>query len=177
MQGQNTELQQAPQRHMLKTWRSGKMDFGGNMNIQALKTQLAIDECDRFKPYDDATGKELRPGDTIKGNITIGRGRNLNGVGISKDELEYLNGNDIDKIVTQLDNLFPWWKQMSDKRQQVLANLCFNLGITKLAQFKNTLTAMQVGRYNDAADGMLASAWAKQTGARAQRLITMMREG
>lgn len=147
------------------------------MNIEALKKQLAIDEDDRLKPYDDATGKELKTGDTLKGNITIGRGRNLTGVGISKDELEYLNGNDIDKVVTQLDNLFPWWKQMSDRRQQVLANLCFNLGIAKLAQFKNTLAAMQAGRYNDAADGMKASAWYNQTGSRAQRMVDMMRAG
>ena len=147
------------------------------MNIQALKAQLAIDEDDRLKPYDDATGKELKAGDTIIGNITIGRGRNLSGVGISNAELEYLNDNDIDKVVTQLDNLFPWWKQMTEARQLVLQNMVFNLGITKLAQFKNTLAAMRSGRYGDAADGMKASAWYKQTGARAQRLVDMMRAG
>jgi len=147
------------------------------MNIEKLKAELAIDEADRYKPYDDVTGKELKAGDTIIGKITIGRGRNLSDVGLSRDELEYLNGNDIDKVVTQLDNLFPWWKQMSDRRMRALVNLCFNLGIAKLAQFKNTLAAMQAGRYNDAADGMLASLWAKQVGARAQRLALMMREG
>jgi lysozyme len=136
------------------------------MDTQALKAQLVLDEGLRLKPYKDTMGL-----------TTIGVGRNLDGIGISKDEAMDMLANDIDRVVTQLDNLFPWWKQMSDKRMQVLANLCFNIGVTKLAQFKNTLAAMQAGRYSDAADGMLSSLWANQVGARAQRLANMMREG
>lgn len=136
------------------------------MNMQQLSAQLEIDEGKRPRIYVDTVGK-----------ITGGIGRNLTDRAFSEDEIQLMLRNDIDMVINQLDNLFPWWKQMSDRRMQVLANLCFNIGITKLVQFKNTLAAMQAGRYNDAADGMLASLWAKQVGARAQRLATMMREG
>ncbi len=136
------------------------------MNMQQLSAQLEIDEGKRPRIYVDTVGK-----------ITGGIGRNLTDRAFSEDEIQLMLRNDIDMVINQLDNIFPWWKQMSDRRMQVLANLCFNIGITKLVQFKNTLAAMQAGRYNDAADGMLASLWAKQVGARAQRLATMMREG
>lgn len=136
------------------------------MDINKLKAQLAIDEGRKKRIYLDT-----------KGRITGGVGRNLTDRDFSDNEIDLMLENDIILVVTQLDNLFPWWKQMSDARMQVLANMCFNLGITKLVQFRNTLKVMQEGRYNDAADAMLASVWANQVGERAQRLAKMMREG
>lgn len=136
------------------------------MDINKLKTQLTIDEGRKKRIYTDTKGK-----------ITGGVGRNLTDRDFSDNEIDLMLENDIILVITQLDNLFPWWKKMSDIRMQVLANMCFNLGITKLVQFKNTLKAMQEGRYNDAADAMLASAWSSQVGERAQRLAKMMRIG
>jgi lysozyme len=147
------------------------------MNRDALANQLYIDEAFRLKPYDDATGKELRPGDVVRGKISIGIGRNLSDVGINKSEAMMLLGADIDAACAALDKALPWWRGMSDRRQQVLANMAFNMGIEKLLGFKNTLAAMKDGRYADAAGGMLASLWAKQVGDRAERLAKMMEEG
>jgi lysozyme len=147
------------------------------MNRDLLVGILIDDEALRLKPYDDATGKELKPGDTLKGNITIGIGRNLSGVGISKSEAFMLNGADIDKAEAQLDNALPWWRSMSERRQIVLLSMCFNMGINKLLGFVRTLAYMKQGEYKLAADGMLNSLWAKQVGDRAKRLADMMREG
>jgi lysozyme len=55
--------------------------------------------------------------------------------------------------------------------------MCFNLGVTRLGGFVNTLAAMKRGDYEAAADGMMKSLWASQVGRRAQRLAKMMREG
>ena len=52
--------------------------------------------------------------------------------------------------------------------------MAFNLGETRLSQFKQTLTAINEGRYADAATGMRNSLWYKQVGARAERLATIM---
>jgi lysozyme len=147
------------------------------MNRDALVSILIDDEALRLKPYDDATGKELKPGDTLKGNITIGIGRNLSGVGISKSEAFMLNCADIDKAETQLDNALPWWRSMSERRQIVILSMVFNMGINKVLGFIRTLSFMKQGDYNAAADGMEASLWAKQVGNRAKRLIDMMRKG
>lgn len=147
------------------------------MNRDALAAQLVIDEALRLKPYDDATGKELKPGDIVKGKISIGIGRNLSDVGITKSEAAMLFGADIDNVEADLDRFLPWWRGMSDVRRQVIANMCFNMGINKLQGFVNTLRAMKQGDYKAAAAGMRNSLWAKQVGARAERLAKMMEEG
>lgn len=136
------------------------------MNRDLLTQELERDEGIRLKVYKDSLGIE-----------TIGIGRNLRDVGISKAEAYMLLGADIDSVERDLDRALPWWRQLSDNRQRVLANMCFNLGINRLLGFKNTLAAMKEGRYADAAEGMLASKWASQVGQRAVRLANMMMEG
>lgn len=136
------------------------------MNEQALAKQLVLDEALRLKPYKDT-----------EGILTIGVGRNLIDRGISEDEALYLLSNDIKAVVADLDRCLSWWRQMSDNRQLVLANMCFNLGINRLLGFTNTLKFMALGQYDKAADGMLNSKWAGQVGNRAKRLADMMRKG
>lgn len=147
----------------------------------AIANQLVVDEAVRLKLYDDATGKELKRGDTIKGNVSIGVGRNLFAKGIRKSEYELMLYNDINDAIGDLDTNLPWWRSMSEIRQQVIVNMCFNMGIGNnfggLLSFHNTLQAMKDGRYADAAQGMRNSAWAKQVGPRSERLAKMMENG
>jgi len=134
------------------------------MNLDDLHRQLIEDEALRLKPYRDTVGK-----------LSIGVGRNLDDVGISEAEAMVLLDNDINRTVSDLDARLMWWRQMDDTRQNVLVNMCFNMGIEGLLTFHNTLAAMQQGRYADAADGMASSQWARQVGARADRLVAIMR--
>lgn len=140
------------------------------MNRSELANQLVIDEGLRLKPYHCTAGK-----------LTIGVGRNLDDVGITKAEAMTLLGADIERVEGDLDRVLPWWRGMSDKRQQVLANMCFNMGLGNstrgLLSFRNTLAAMQRGDYKAAARGMLDSAWARQVGDRSTRLAKMMEQG
>lgn len=57
-----------------------------------------------------------------------------------------------------------------------MMNMAFNMQ-DRFLTFVNTLAAIKRGDYTAAADGMLASKWANQVGARAQRLAAMMRTG
>lgn len=136
------------------------------MNIAQLERELTLDEGKRNKVYKCTAGKN-----------TIGIGRNLDDVGLSDDEIGYLLRNDINRVCADLDRELSWWRQMSDARQRSLANMAFNLGIGGLLKFKNTLVAMRAGDYKGAAAGMRASLWAKQVGARAERLAKMMEAG
>jgi lysozyme len=136
------------------------------MNIQKLKDQLTIDENRKKKPYTDTVGK-----------ISIGVGRNLTDNGLSDSEIDMLLSNDIDDVISQLNVSLPWWTQMTDARQRVIANMTFNMGMDKVLEFKNTLAFMRTGQYDKAADGMLQSLWARQVGDRAKRLADMMRAG
>jgi lysozyme len=63
----------------------------------------------------------------------------------------------------------------NDVRQAVIVSMCFQLGsLAAWTQFRNALSA---GDYSAAADHGLDSLWAKQTPARAQRQMQMLRSG
>lgn len=136
------------------------------MNRQRLMAQLNVDEGRRPRIYVDTVGK-----------VTAGVGRNLTDRAFSEDEIDLMLTNDVAGVERDLDRALPWWRQMTEVRQNVLANMCFNLGLDRLLGFKNTLAFMQAGRYDAAAGGMLDSVWARQVGARADRLAASMRSG
>jgi lysozyme len=136
------------------------------MNKDKLIQELVRDEGKRLTPYRDTAGK-----------LTIGVGRNLDDTGISDFECDLMLSNDIDKHCSELDQFFPWWKSLDEVRQRVLANMCFNLGVSRLSGFKLALSAMQSGNYVEAANQMKNSAWYTQVGNRAVRLCYMMENG
>lgn len=139
---------------------------GAEVNLDLLEQELTRDEGKKAKPYKCTAGK-----------TTIGIGRNLDDVGLSDEEIRFLFKNDIARVCADLDREIPWWRQLSESRQRVLANMCFNLGINGLLGFKNTLAKVHAGDWAGAAAGMRSSLWAKQVSARAERLATMMEEG
>ncbi len=71
----------------------------------------------------------------------------------------------------------PWWLSLDDVRQRIVSNMAFNMGVSGLLTFKNTLSAMRRGCYSVAAAGMKNSKWAVQVGDRAKRLYRGMESG
>lgn len=136
------------------------------MNREALRRQIVAHEALKLKPYQCTAGA-----------LTIGVGRNLDANGISEAEALFLLDNDIARCERELDRALPWWRQMTEARQRAILDMCFNLGISRLLAFKKTLGHMQAGRYAEAADEMLDSAWARQVGKRATVLSSMVRTG
>ncbi|MES1979538.1 MAG: glycoside hydrolase family protein [Pseudomonadota bacterium] len=145
-----------------------------NPDDQELTRELRRDEGVEYKPYKDTMGI-----------WTVGVGHNMEAHPLPSDWTFPLTDEQVDRLLAQdvldvfndLDRVFPWWRNMSMVRQRVIANMCFNLGAPRLAGFKNTLAAMEQGRYTTAAAGMMASLWAKQVGKRAERLAEMMVNG
>ncbi len=119
-----------------------------------------------LKPYRDTVGK-----------LTIGYGRNLDDVGITKLEAEVLLDHDLAQAETECRRAFPWFPTLSDARQRVLVNMCFNLGLTRLKTFTRMLSAMADHDYVTASVEMLTSKWAAQVKNRASVLAKMMRDG
>jgi lysozyme len=126
---------------------------------------LKRDEGVRLFPYKDTVGK-----------WTIGVGRNLDDVGISLDEAEYLLRNDIRKVEADARK-YPWYAGLNDARKAVVLSMIFNMGAEGFAGFKNTIASIAAGNYEDAASRMLRSKWSSQVGNRAVRLAAMMRTG
>lgn len=114
------------------------------------------------------------------GYWTIGYGRLLDkrkGGGISQNEADQLLQNDIDRKLADLRDKLPWFDNLDDPRKGVLLNMCFQLGLTGLLKFKNTLAYIEAGDYENAAANMLKSKWAQQTPNRANRMAEQMRTG
>jgi lysozyme len=65
--------------------------------------------------------------------------------------------------------------QCNEARQAVLISMCFQLG--SLAAWTHFRNALAAGDYNAAADAGLDSLWARQTPARAQRQMQILRTG
>ena len=135
------------------------------MNARRLAKDLLRDEGLRLKPYRCTAGK-----------LTIGVGRNLDDRGLTEPEALLLLDNDIQACWTQLEVGLPWITTAPEAVQEVLTNMCFNLGVHGLLKFKKTLGFLQTGDYQDAAAEMLRSDWASQVGPRADRLAQKLRE-
>ena len=135
--------------------------------MDRIKEQLVRHEGLRLKPYRCTAGK-----------LTIGIGRNLDDCGISQSEAYVMLINDIMNCEKQLQAKIPdIYNGLDEVRKSVLLNMCFNLGIKGLLGFKNTLAYIGAGDWERAANGMLASKWAKQVGMRAIELSELMRKG
>lgn len=110
---------------------------------------------------------------------TIGVGRLIHKGkgGLTKEECDYLLDNDVTRVELELSRAIPWWTTLDPVRKRVLLDMAFNLGTEGLLGFKNTLAHVRNGKYAQAAEGMMASKWATQVGARAVTLSQMMITG
>jgi lysozyme len=135
-----------------------------------LERQLRGDEGERDCVYPDSLGY-----------ATIGVGRcvdkRVKGAGLRSDEITYLLHNDIDDRINALMKALPWFQNLDDARQGALLNLSFELGVDGLLEFKQTLAAVQGGRYDEAAFDLLQSKYAQEVPARAKRISEQLRTG
>lgn len=138
-------------------------------NVVDLISQLRADEGEKFQLYKDS-----------EGYWSIGIGRLLDpakGGFIRPDESALMFNNDRDAAYYGLKKALPWLDKLDQVRQEVLINMAFQMGVTGVLGFTNTLQFIKIGSYGAAADGMLNSKWAKQTPNRAERLSDQMRDG
>jgi lysozyme len=146
------------------------------MDLNLLDAELRRDEGVRYTPYLDTA---------VPPRHTAGVGHNLDAsplpagwtFPLSDDQVNQLLNHDLTVTFAALDLHLPWWRKLDEVRQRVIANMCFNMGIFKLLGFHHMLADAQSGDYDAAADEMLASAWAKEVHARANRLSDAMRSG
>lgn len=132
--------------------------------------QLTLDEGKKRTVYHDHLGF-----------ATIGVGRLVDdrkpGAGLRDSEMAFMLQNDINDRISALAIAYPWFMRLDEARQGVLLNMSFQLGMTGLAGFRNTMELIRSGFYDKAADAMLLSKWAAQTPERAKRMSDQMRTG
>ena len=149
------------------------------MTTPFLAEDLRRDEGLRLQAYPDPlTGAEP---------WTIGYGHT--GAGVEEGlawtarQAEAALEADIAHACRLCDALIPWWRTLDDLRQDVLAEMMFNMGWRSrdgahgLATFRRMLAAARTGDWRAAHDQMLDSGWAREVGKRASRLAQQMLTG
>lgn len=136
------------------------------MNLDQLKADLIRDEGIVLKPYRCTSGK-----------LTVGVGRNLDDMGITESEAQFMLETDIVRCMAELDKACPWWRDLSEGRQHALLNMNFNMGWPRLSGFRNMLAALKSGDYKKAAHEAFQSHWSGQVGQRANRICKLILEG
>ncbi len=156
---------------------------------ERLKDILGRHEGRRRFPYDDADGQRIGLGKrTIRGRLTIGKGRNLEAVGLSDDEIEHLFENDIKRAGAGARRLIRNFDSLSENRQIVVVSLTYMMGETGFHAWTDTRRHIEAGHFEEAARQIEKSKMYAQLGGdppgtddgkleRPEELAQMMREG
>ena len=134
------------------------------MNLENIKSTLTKHEGLRLDLYQC----------TANAN-TIGVGHNLDAKGISPAVAALMLEEDIQDAIVDLEKNISGFEDMPEPVQEALVNLCFNMGIPRLLQFKKTLAYIREGKYKKASNELLDSRYANQVGYRAVEVAAMIR--
>ena len=139
------------------------------MDTNKLREQLKIDEGVKFEVYDDHLGyKTFGIGHlVVEGDEEHGKPV---GTPVSEDRVNSVFDSDVATYVSEAKKVFPDLDSLPEEAQQVIVNMCFNMGAPRLGQFKKFIGGVNSGDWNTAAVEMMDSRWAKQVGVRADRL-------
>jgi GH24 family phage-related lysozyme (muramidase) len=159
---------------------------------QALRNRIMQEE----DPHDGTPLNQVY--NDTNGHPTVGHGFNLDQQGaaaqlaavganyndirngtatLTDDQMNQLLTNHINTAVTTAQNYYSGFDQLDPTRQRVLTDMAYNMGGGTLGQFTGVHQALVNGDYNQAANNMAASLWARQTGTRATSLVQSMRTG
>lgn len=142
------------------------MGISGSEALMMLKNDIVRSPALRYKLY--------KRWDDI---MIMSIGRDFYNVGISEVEAMTMLLNDVARVKQELKATLPVYLHLNEKRQEVLINMCFNLGINRFLKFKRMFVALESSDYTEAAKEMLDSRWARQVGNRSKELAEKMREG
>ena len=124
-------------------------------------------------------GLRLRPYKCPAGKLTIGYGRNLEDVGISPEEADYMFTNDYNNAVANLKALLVAngikYEGVHKDVFYALTDMMFNMGYTRMSQFKNLLYELKNGSYEGVAREMKNSLWYTQVGDRSKKLVEIIK--
>lgn len=143
--------------------------------IDILTATLKRDEGYSLVVYDDANGLPIRPGSHVIGHPTIGVGRALDVAGISGIEAVSMLNKDIYFVMNWAADYFPWFMNISERRQAVICSMIFQLGTSGFKQFQMLIAACSRNDFATAAADGMDSLWAKQTPERASRLMDALK--
>ena len=143
------------------------------MNIEKLRQQLIIDEGQVNEIYNDHLGyATFGIGHlVIEGDPELGASI---GTPVSEERVIECFEKDVQTVIADCKILHDAWDGYPDEAQQVIANMMFNMGRTRLSKFKKHNVALQSGDWKTPAIAGRDSRWDKEVTNRAERLMSRL---
>ena len=107
---------------------------------------------------------------------TIGYGFAIKDLELDVDVCDIILERKIKNLQDRVKNKFSWYKYMPPEIQDVVMEMCYQLGVTGVSKFKKTIAYLQNKEFKNASIEMLDSRWAKQTPNRAKELSNRVKE-
>jgi len=146
-----------------------------DMNIEQLKETLKIDEGVVYEIYNDHLGY---PTFGI-GHLVLERDGEHGlpvGTPVSEDRVSECFEQDVQIVIEDCKKLHDGWDGYPEEVKQIVANMMFNMGLTRLSKFNKHNAALQCGDWKGAAVEGRDSRWYKQVTNRAERLMKRLEE-
>ena len=107
--------------------------------------------------------------DTL-GKPTIGYGFLIEALELEEDICVLILMRKLEKLVNTIRFKFNWFDDMPDKVQDVIINMCYQLGVNGFSKFSKTIQYLKNREWNLGSKEMLRSKWYMQTPNRAKEL-------
>ena len=140
------------------------------MNIDKLREEIASDE-----------GKVLTAYYCSENHLTIGVGHKIlptdsfypckEGFEISEEKCNELFDEDVKSVIADCEKLVDDFGSLPEEVKRVIANLMFNMGLTRLSKFRKFIGAINAGAWQIAGEELRDSRYYRQVTNRANRLI------
>ena len=145
------------------------------MNIEQLKETLKVDEGVVYEIYNDHLGYATFG---IGHLVLEGEAEHGQPVGtpVSEERVDECFEKDVEYVLNDCKILHEDFDNYPEEVKQIIANMMFNMGRTRLTKFRKHNAALQEGDWKTAAIEGRDSRWYKQVTNRAERLMKRLEE-
>ena len=126
---------------------------------------VKLSEGFRDKVYKDTLGID-----------TIGYGFAIKDLVMDEDIAEMVLRRKLDALIDRVNRRFDFIAEMPTEVQDVIYEMCYQMGVTGVSKFKKTLAYLENNEFKMAAKEMLDSRWARQTPNRAKKLSEIVKK-
>jgi len=145
------------------------------LDKEKLKETLKIDEGVVYEIYNDHLGYATFGIGHLVLETDPEHGQTV-GTPVSEERVNECFEKDVQTVIEDCKKLHDGWDGYPQEVKQVIANMMFNMGLTRLSKFKNHNAALQSGNWKEAAKEGRDSRWYKQVTNRAERLMKRLEE-
>ena len=146
-----------------------------DIDVDQLREQLIIDEGQVNEIYKDHLGYPTFGIGHLVLESDPEYGQDV-GTPVSEERTIECFEQDVQSVLSDCKKLHEGWDDYPEEVRQIVANMMFNMGLTRLSKFRKHNAALQCGDWKEAAVEGRDSRWHKQVTNRAERLMVRLEE-